>query len=136
MSTGLAHEKHIKRHISHALDRYASSFPAVLITGRDRRAKTTYCAILKEADTSISYITFDDPAEQLSAVSDKLNVFTTSSNAGYFDEIQYVPQLFPYLKMAIDKDRHNGMFMYRAVSSFISWKISVKALPVASAFFT
>lgn len=64
-------KKYIKRHISHVLDRYTSSFPAVLITGARQTGKTTLLRnFKKEADTSISYITFDDPAEQLSAVSD------------------------------------------------------------------
>ena len=112
-------KKHIKRHISHALDRYASSFPAVLITGARQTGKTTLLRnFKKEADPSISYITFDDPAEQLSAVSDSKTFLQLHPTPVIFDEIQYVPQLFPYLKMAIDKDRHNGMFYVSGSQQF------------------
>ncbi len=109
--------KHVKRHIVHALERYASSFPSVLVTGARQTGKTTLLSGLKK-ETDIPYVTFDDPSEQLSAVADSKTFLLLHPQPVIFDEIQYVPQLFPYLKMAIDADRHNGMFYLSGSQQF------------------
>lgn len=99
----------IERHASKTLKKFAGEFPAVLITGARQTGKTT---ILKSYtdEQGIDSLTFDDPQEELSAKTDPKAFIEFHKSPYMFDEIQYVPELFRYIKMSIDMDRHNGMF--------------------------
>lgn len=107
----------INRHIQNTLQRYRLSFPAVILTGARQTGKTTALKSMEGFDIA-SYATFDDPENVQTAISDP-RFFMAMHPAPYtFDEIQYAPNLFPYIKMAIDSDRHNGMYFMTGSQQF------------------
>lgn len=105
------------RHVEITIKRLTHSYPAVLITGARQTGKTT---LLKKVTESkeIPYITFDDPMEENSAKTDSKTFMEFHSAPYTFDEVQYVPDLFRYLKIEIDKNRHNGMFFLTGSQQF------------------
>lgn len=107
----------IARHAEKTLIRFASSFPAVLVTGARQTGKTTLLKKIIESK-SISSTTFDDIAEEQFALSDPKTFLELHSSPYMFDEVQYVPELFRYLKIEIDKDRHNGMYYLTGSQQF------------------
>jgi len=82
-------------------------FPAVLITGPRQSGKTTF--LLEEFKHEFSYVSFDDPMERDFARADP-NGFLGRFDGKplIIDEIQYVPEILPYLKMLIDKERNKA----------------------------
>lgn len=101
--------KYIKRHAVKTIEKMAGAFPAVLLTGARQTGKITLLKKLT-AEKNIAGITFDDPAEEESAKSDPKMFLEFHPSPFMFDEVQYVPELFRYLKIQIDQNRSNGMY--------------------------
>ena len=108
---------YINRHAKYAIEQMASQFPAVLLTGARQTGKTTLLKMLTQK-RKINSLTFDDPAEETSAKSDTKSFLEFHPSPFMFDEIQYVPELFRYLKIQIDSDRHNGMYFLTGSQQF------------------
>jgi predicted AAA+ superfamily ATPase len=95
---------YLRRHLLAALQTALRQFPAVLITGPRQSGKTTF--LREEYGDHFACVTFDDPLNRNFAVSDPRGFLGQYQNQPVIlDEIQYVPELLPYLKMAIDQDR-------------------------------
>jgi predicted AAA+ superfamily ATPase len=95
---------YIQRLLSSVLKEASRQFPAVLVTGPRQAGKTTF--LLHEAGKTSDYVSFDDPLERNFAITDPngfLDRFT--KRPVILDEVQYVPEIFPYLKIRIDRDR-------------------------------
>lgn len=107
----------IIRHAEKTIERLSSSFPAILITGARQTGKTT---LLKKSTDSknIQYLTFDDPLEEESARNDPQTFLEFHPFPFIFDEIQYIPDLFRYLKIQIDKNRQNSMYFLTGSQQF------------------
>lgn len=95
---------YIQRILAKILTDALRHFSAVLVTGPRQAGKTTF--LLHEAGKEADYISFDDPLERDFALSDP-NGFLDRFNKErvILDEVQYVPEILPYLKIRIDKDR-------------------------------
>lgn len=90
----------LKRPLLAALD----GFPAVLVTGPRQSGKTTL--LRRELGAESAYVTFDDPLEREVARSDPEDFLDRfGEERAILDEVQYVPELFQYLKMRIDRRR-------------------------------
>lgn len=107
----------INRHAKKTIERMANSYPAVLVTGARQTGKTTLLQKSIESK-NIQYLTFDDPMEESSAKSDPKSFLEFHPYPYMFDEIQYIPDLFRYLKIQIDKNRHNGMYFLTGSQQF------------------
>lgn len=107
----------INRHAKKTIERMANSYPAVLVTGARQTGKTTLLQKSIESK-NIQYLTFDDPMEEASAKSDPKSFLEFHPYPYMFDEIQYIPDLFRYLKIQIDKNRHNGMYFLTGSQQF------------------
>ena len=95
---------YIPRLLYPSLAKALQYFPAVLITGPRQSGKTTF--LLQEGGKGYSYVSFDDPLERNFAISDPNGFLDRfGDNPVILDEIQYVPEILPYLKMRIDQDR-------------------------------
>ena len=77
----------------------------MLVTGPRQSGKTTF--LLEEFGRGSRYLSLDDPLERGFARSDP-NAFLDrfAEERVILDEIQYSPELLPYLKIRIDRDRH------------------------------
>lgn len=94
---------YISRLLSPTVEEALKQFPAVLVTGPRQAGKTTF--LLQEFSIK-NYISFDDPLERNFALSDANGFLDRFGNQSVIlDEIQYVPELLPYLKIRIDRDR-------------------------------
>ncbi|HPS30330.1 MAG TPA: ATP-binding protein [bacterium] len=95
----------VKRDLEALLKKVSGLFPAIILTGPRQSGKTTF---LKHTFPEAEYITFDDPVMQVFARNDPAGFISRFSNGQtILDEIQYVPELFSYLKMNIDQHRNN-----------------------------
>ncbi|MHB8964297.1 MAG: ATP-binding protein [Saccharofermentanales bacterium] len=92
----------INRTITDHLIKTIHSFPAVLITGPRQVGKSS---LLKMICENYEYITFDNPLLLGQAKEDPALFLMNHSAELILDEIQYVPELFSYLKMRIDEMR-------------------------------
>jgi len=98
---------YVPRIIFSAFKKAVSHFPAVLLTGPRQSGKTTF--LLNQGARKASYVTFDDPLLREFAVTDPKGFLTQfKDQSAILDEIQYVPDIFPYLKMHMDTDRNRA----------------------------
>ncbi|MDD3416662.1 MAG: ATP-binding protein [Lachnospiraceae bacterium] len=107
--------KYIKRAIEEIIDKSSKTFKAVLVTGSRQTGKST---ILKKMYPEIKEVTFDDPFIEEQA-KDNPDMFMMMNEPPVFlDEIQYVPSLFRYIKMACDANDTKGLFFLSGSQPF------------------
>jgi predicted AAA+ superfamily ATPase len=97
-----------ERYLSSSIKKASSAFPALLLTGPRQVGKTTLLEHCLEGERTI--ITLDDPILRAAAKNDPALFFKTYSPPLLIDEVQYVPELFPYIKMICDKEKKPGLF--------------------------
>lgn len=85
-----------------------NSFPVLLITGPRQVGKTTM--LKKLSNGNRQYVTLDDPLLRELAVLDPALFLQRFEPPVIIDEIQYAPELLPYIKMYVDENRRNGDF--------------------------
>lgn len=109
---------YVSRLLKPTLKKALDLFPAVLVTGPRQSGKTTF--LLHEFKDRFDYVSFDDPLKRDFALSDP-NGFLDQfkGRSVIFDEIQYVPEILPYLKIRIDSERHrNGKWLLTGSQQF------------------
>ena len=99
---------YFSRSISECILKTSETFPVVLITGARQVGKSTVFERIKEENRT--YISLDDPQIRLLAQSDPALFLQTYAPPVLIDEVQYAPQLFPYIKMIVDKQKQKGLF--------------------------
>ena len=98
---------YIKRHAEEAISKLSKMFGSILVTGPRQVGKTT---MLKNVLKDIAYVTLDDPLLLVSAI-ERSGTFSKDNPPPVFiDEIQYAPNLFPQIKIIIDRDKKKGQF--------------------------
>ena len=96
------------RTLSSLIENATRTFPVVLITGPRQVGKTTIFE--KSIESERTALTLDDPKILTLAKNDPALFLQKYKAPLFIDEIQYAPELFPYIKMAVDRDKRNGMF--------------------------
>jgi predicted AAA+ superfamily ATPase len=99
---------YIKRKIEDTILNVSSTFPVLMLTGPRQSGKTTLLNKLSEANRK--YVTLDDPADRLFARNEPTAFLERYSPPVIIDEIQYAPELFPYIKMYVDRHKNSGDF--------------------------
>jgi predicted AAA+ superfamily ATPase len=95
---------YVPRALASTLERALAQFPAVLVTGPRQSGKTTF--LLNEFGEDARYLSLDDPLQRSFAAADPNGFLDRGQGARVIlDEIQYAPELLPYLKVRIDRDR-------------------------------
>jgi predicted AAA+ superfamily ATPase len=97
-----------KRQIEAYFKQETQYYPAVLITGPRQVGKSTLLLHLKEEERT--YVTLDDPASRNLARFNPELFFERYKAPILIDEIQYAPELLPYIKMIIDSKNENNLF--------------------------
>ena len=106
----------LKREISDLLVQLAAKRPAVLITGARQTGKTS---LLQQLFTQHNYVTLDIPLNARRARDESGFFLENHATPLIIDEIQYAPELFRYLKVHIDQNRHsNGQFLITGSQKF------------------
>jgi uncharacterized protein len=100
----------IRRHIQDSVRRAMTDTPVVLLNGARQTGKTTLAQVLA-AGSGAQYFTFDDSATLALAAGDPSGFIRNLTGPVVLDEIQKAPDLFPAIKLAVDKDRQPGRFL-------------------------
>jgi predicted AAA+ superfamily ATPase len=98
----------------------SETFPVLLITGPRQAGKTTL--LQKLADRERAYVTLDDPAVRNLAKTDPDLFMQRYKPPVIIDEIQYAPEILPYIKMRVDRDRVQGGYWLSGSQTFQSMK--------------
>nr|VFJ56145.1 MAG: hypothetical protein BECKDK2373C_GA0170839_105221 [Candidatus Kentron sp. DK] len=95
-------------------------FPVLLLTGPRQVGKTTLLLHLAQGEGTgkRTYVTLDDPRALSLAREDPALFLQRFPPPVLIDEIQYAPQLLPFIKMAVDKDRQPGLFWLTGSQQF------------------
>lgn len=117
----------IRRHLAEHLLQALQDTPAVLVNGARQTGKSTLVQSAELMQPERQYLTLDDPGILAAARRDP-NGFTAGLNARVtLDEVQHAPELFPAIKMAIDRKREPGWFL-------LTGSANVMLLPKLSEF--
>ncbi|MCE7981152.1 MAG: ATP-binding protein [Caldilinea sp. CFX5] len=99
---------YIERTLEPFVNRATTQFPVVLVTGARQVGKTT---ILRQlSGTGRTYVTLDDPLLMALAKGEPALFMQRFPPPVLIDEIQYAPELLPYIKMTVDEQRQPGLF--------------------------
>ena len=98
------------------LQRYLNAFPVVGLTGPRQSGKST---LLRVSLPDYTYVTFDDPKNIMSFTDDPEGFLKRYDKRVIFDEVQFVPEIFNYIKMHVDLNRADyGNFVLTGSSQF------------------
>ena len=107
---------YIKRAIEQSVIKISQTFPVLLLTGPRQVGKTTLLKHL--SDKNRTYITLDDPDIRNLAKNDPALFMQRYKPPVLIDEIQYAPQLLPYIKMSVDNTGNKGDFWLTGSQAF------------------
>lgn len=107
---------YIPRTIEQSILKTSGRFPVLLVTGARQVGKTTLLRHLGGHDRT--YVTLDDPLVLNLAKQDPALFMQRFPAPVLIDEIQYAPELLPYIKMAVDNDRAPGRFWLTGSQQF------------------
>lgn len=95
------------RGIIKQLNEMVKTRPLTYLNGGRQVGKSTLCSHLSG---KINHITFDSPLILASAKSEPETFINSlpKNTLNVIDEVQFAPEIFPYLKMQIDKNRLDG----------------------------
>ncbi|WP_034450473.1 ATP-binding protein [Butyrivibrio sp. AE2032] len=101
---------YIYRHLEKRVKYMADHFPVVLVSGARQVGKTTLLKKIAEGKKDIQYVTLDHPRIRQLAKEDPELFLQQYSAPVIIDEIQYAPELLPFIKIKVDENRQNGSF--------------------------
>lgn len=102
---------YIARHMEQVLEQINTQYPVLLVTGPRQVGKTTMLKHLAQKEgRNRKTITLDDLTVRELAKTDPKMFFQLHRPPLLIDEVQYAPELFPYIKMMVDERRQPGDF--------------------------
>lgn len=104
------------RSIESAWLRATQHFPVLLLTGPRQVGKTTLLQQLCGKERA--YVTLDDMAVRSLARRDPVLFLQQHPAPILIDEVQYAPELLPYIKIAVDQDHRPGAFWLTGSQQF------------------
>ncbi len=125
---------YLKRHAEQTVDKLSRMFGAILVSGPRQVGKTT---MLQNITHDLTYVTLDDLILQISAREESGTFFKDNPPPVFVDEIQKAPELFPQIKIILDRERKKGQFfmcgsqqfqMMKGVSESLSGRIGLLTL--------
>ena len=92
----------IQRTLQGLLERAASRYPVVTMTGPRQSGKTT---LARMTFPDRPYVSLETPSERELATDDPLGFLARFDEGAIFDEIQRAPDLLSYLQGIVDDER-------------------------------
>ncbi len=126
---------YVARTLESFFGKASTQFPVMLVTGARQTGKTTFLRHLEEKNRS--YVTLDDPLVLSLAKQDPALFMQRFPAPVIIDEIQYAPELLPYIKIEADKTRQPGLFwltgsqqfhMMKGVSESLAGRVGITQL--------
>lgn len=115
----------INRKISSLIYEILNQYPIIFLTGARQVGKTTLLTTLLPDYT---YLSFDLPSVAEQAETNPELFFSRYPSHVIFDEIQYVPSIFRYLKHETDKNPQKGRFIITGSQNFLLMKNITESL--------
>ncbi|HUU26842.1 MAG TPA: ATP-binding protein [archaeon] len=133
-------QNYISRSIEPVLAKAAAEFPAVVLTGPRQSGKTT--TLLRIFGERCRYVSLEPPDIRSAASADPRGFLEMFPPPVIFDEVQYAPDLLPYIKEMIDSDRdstgrffltgsQNLLLMQRVTESLAGRAAILRLLPLS-----
>ena len=120
-------QKYIKRSLEPVLKKAAAEFPAVILTGPRQAGKTTL--LQQHFGKRFRYASLEPPDIRALANEDPRSFLKANPPPVIFDEIQYAPDLLPYIKETIDLNRHkNGQFLLTGSQNILLMEQATESL--------
>jgi predicted AAA+ superfamily ATPase len=101
----------LHRNLTRGLLEALSDTPVVLVNGARQTGKSTLVQSAEVGEPARQYLTFDDPSTLAAAKGDPAGFIAGLSTPVTLDEVQHVPELFPAVKMSVDRKREPGRFL-------------------------
>ena len=131
---------YIPRSLEPVVQKAAREFPAVVLVGPRQSGKTTLLNHLFGNRATV--VSLEPPDVRLAALSDPRGFLSLYPPPVVFDEIQYAPQLLPYIKEQIDANRdqpgqyiltgsQNLLLMQQVTESLAGRAAVLKLLPLS-----
>lgn len=109
---------YIERKIEQQANYLSDHFPVVVIAGARQTGKTTLIRKLTGSRNGMTYVTLDYPQVRELARNDPELFLQQYPAPVIIDEVQYAPELLPFIKIRIDEDRKNGQFFLTGSQMF------------------
>jgi predicted AAA+ superfamily ATPase len=123
----------IQRAAEATLHRLAKGFPVICVTGPRQSGKTT---LARAAFPGKAYISLEDPDIALLAREDPRGLLDGYTDGLILDEAQAVPEIFAYLKTAVDADPVPGRYIVTGSHQFTLLSGVTESLAGRAAFLT
>jgi len=125
---------YIKRTLEPVLKKAASEFPALVLTGPRQSGKTTLLQHL--FGKRCHYVSLEPPDVRAAAVEDPRGFLEMHPPPVIFDEVQYAPNLFPYVKEKIDANRdRRGQYLLTGSQNLLLMEKITESLAGRTAVF-
>jgi predicted AAA+ superfamily ATPase len=118
--------KYFQRHIVGIIERVSQSYSAVIVTGPRQVGKTT--TLQNMADGQRTYVTLDNLDARRTARSDPELFLAMHPPPVLIDEVQYAPELFSYIKIAVDSGAPPGAFWMTGSQAFRLMELAQESL--------
>ena len=116
---------YIRRDLESKILSLSEEYSCILITGPRQVGKTT---VLRHIAVGRSYVTLDDLEERRLARTEPALFLQMHSAPVLIDEVQYAPELFSYLKIAIDNGANPGDFWMTGSQAFQLMELAQESL--------
>lgn len=117
---------YIKRDMEKKIQALTAEYACILITGPRQVGKTT--VLRSMAEDHRTYVTLDDLEERALAKRDPAMFLALHELPIFIDEVQYAPELFSYIKIAIDNGAAPGSFWLTGSQAFHMMELAQESL--------
>ena len=118
--------EYIKRDLEEKINSLSCEYSCILVTGPRQVGKTTVLRHL--TDENREYVTLDDLEERKLAKNDPALFMQMHSLPIFIDEVQYAPELFSYIKIAVDNGAEPGAFWLSGSQAFRMMELAQESL--------
>ena len=121
--------RYINRDIKEKILALSKEYACILVTGPRQVGKTTL--LREEMEWERNYVTLDDLEERSLAKNEPalfLQIHNATDQPILIDEVQYAPELFSYIKIAIDNGAAPGSFWLTGSQAFKMMELAQESL--------
>jgi predicted AAA+ superfamily ATPase len=127
--------RYLTRSLASVLARAVREFPAVVVTGPRQSGKTTM--LRRQFGETHRYVSLEIPDLRLAADTDPRGFLAAHPPPVVFDEVQHAPDLLPYIKESIDRDRAaRGRYILTGSQNLLMLEKVTESLAGRSAWLT
>ena len=112
----------IKRTAVSRIEELSKHFPVIMVCGARQTGKTTLLKEFARKNGKINYVTLEYPVLKQLAKSDPELFLQQYETPLIIDEIQYAPELLPFIKINVDRKNTSGQYFLTGSQMFHAMK--------------